>query len=85
MFSDFVSGVISKLGILLDFDLLDNVRTVLNKYIDVKNVTKKISLFLVDTAKGLGAQYTFEKPVNPSDLLAAVYELLKEEILLNFQ
>ena len=41
--------------------------------------------YYLDTAKGLGAQYTFEKPVNPSDLLAAVYELLKEEILLNFQ
>jgi hypothetical protein len=41
--------------------------------------------YYLDTAKGLGAQYTFEKPVNPSDLLTAVYELLKEEIPLNFQ
>jgi hypothetical protein len=28
-------------------------------------------------AKTLGAQYTFEKPVNPEELLNAVRELLK--------
>jgi hypothetical protein len=43
------------------------------------------SEYYLDTAKGLGVQYTFEKPVNPGDLLKAVYELLKEKILFNFQ
>ncbi len=35
--------------------------------------------YYLDTAKGFGAQYTFEKPFNTSDLVEAVYELLKEE------
>ena len=39
----------------------------------------------LDTAKYFRAQYTFEKPFNPSDLLVAVYELLNEEKLPNFQ
>lgn len=46
MFADFVSGVISKLEILEGFDLFDDVRTVLNRYINVKNVINKIILFV---------------------------------------
>jgi two-component system response regulator CpxR len=38
------------------------------------------SEYYLDTSKGLGVQYTFEKPVNPDDLFEAVYELLKKEI-----
>jgi DNA-binding NtrC family response regulator len=33
----------------------------------------------LDTAKYFRAQYTFEKPFKTSDLLEAVYELLKKE------
>ena len=35
--------------------------------------------YYLDTAKGFGAQYTFEKPFKTSDLVEAVHELLKEE------
>jgi two-component system response regulator CpxR len=36
-------------------------------------------------AKDAGAKYTFEKPFKTSDLVTAVYELLEEEKLINFQ
>ncbi len=39
----------------------------------------------LEIAKHAGAQYTFQKPFKTNDLLEAVYELLKEEKLLNFQ
>ena len=35
--------------------------------------------YYLDTAKSYGVQYTFEKPFKTSDLVEAVYELLKEE------
>ena len=35
--------------------------------------------YYLDTAKGFGAQYAFEKPFKTSELLEAVHELLKEE------
>ena len=35
--------------------------------------------YYLDTAKGFGAQYTFEKHFKTSDLVEAVHELLKEE------
>ena len=35
--------------------------------------------YYLDTAKGFGAQYTFEKPFKTSDLVETVHELLKEE------
>jgi YesN/AraC family two-component response regulator len=35
--------------------------------------------YYLDIAKCLGAQYTFKKPFKTSELLEAVYELLKEE------
>ena len=35
--------------------------------------------YYLDTAKCFKAQYTFEKPFKTSELLKAVYELLKEE------
>ena len=35
--------------------------------------------YYLDTTKCFGVQYTFEKPFETSDLLEAVYELLKEE------
>ena len=41
--------------------------------------------YYLETAKSFGAQYTFAKPFKTNDLLEAVYELLNEEKLLNFQ
>ena len=41
--------------------------------------------YYLDTTKCFGVQYTFEKPIKTSDLLEAVYELLNEDKLLNFQ
>ena len=35
--------------------------------------------YYLETAKHFGTRYTFEKPFKTSDLLEAVYELLKEE------
>jgi DNA-binding response OmpR family regulator len=35
--------------------------------------------YYLDTAKGFGAKYTFEKPFKTSELVEAVHELLKEE------
>jgi YesN/AraC family two-component response regulator len=35
--------------------------------------------YYLDTSKGLGVQYTFQKPFKTSDLVEAVHELLKEE------
>ena len=35
--------------------------------------------FYLDTSKGLGVQYTFQKPFETSDLVVAVHELLKKE------
>ena len=41
--------------------------------------------YYLDTAKSFGAKYTFTKPFKTSDLVTAVYELLEEEKLINFQ
>ena len=35
--------------------------------------------YYLDTARGFGAKYTFEKPFKTSELVEAVHELLKEE------
>ena len=35
--------------------------------------------YYLDTAKGFGAKYAFEKPFKTSELVEAVHELLKEE------
>ena len=35
--------------------------------------------YYLNIAKGLGIQYTFQKPFKTNDLVEAVYELLKEE------
>ena len=35
--------------------------------------------YYLETAKGFGAKYAFEKPFKTSDLVEAVHELLKEE------
>ena len=41
--------------------------------------------YYLDTTKCFGVQYTLSKPFKTSDLLEAVYELLNEDKLLNFQ
>jgi YesN/AraC family two-component response regulator len=35
--------------------------------------------YYLDTSKGLGVQYTFQKPFKTSDLVTAVYELLEKK------
>ena len=49
------------------------------KIIAMSGGGRGLPAYYLDTAKGFGAKYTFEKPFKTSELVEAVHELLKEE------
>ena len=49
------------------------------KIIAMSGGGRGLPAYYLETAKGFGAKYAFEKPFKTSDLVEAVHELLKEE------
>ena len=49
------------------------------KIIAMSGGGRGLPAYYLETAKGFGAKYTFEKPFKTSELVEAVHELLKEE------
>ena len=49
------------------------------KIIAISGGGRGLPEYYLDTAKGFGAKYAFEKPFKTSELVEAVHELLKEE------
>ena len=49
------------------------------KIIAMSGGGRGLPAYYLDTAKGFGAKYTFEKPFKTSELVEAVHELLKED------
>jgi DNA-binding NtrC family response regulator len=49
------------------------------KIIAISGGGRGLPAYYLDTAKGFGAKYAFEKPFKTSELVEAVHEMLKEE------